>query len=279
MSAGQPSPASRGAERAPKAAAAGKTVKILGMDVPVQPWALACMSLVVVLVVTCMGGIYVWKNWKEAQAQVTNATSQVQDLHQQTQKLEKAKSDSEKSTLAKLEEYKNHFNEKGQVLTPPNGWVKVTTFPSDGCILISRKGTGDYNARIDDWILSPLRTPKSAPPDTKATPATFSNARPPSDIPQSAPAEPPVELRSTTLQQAIRRDFAQADRRLMPVQANCLNPHPGSFQSSWGAANGCWVPFFRKWPDGCNHYQWYNSCSGYWDKGIHWNFCAARHSR
>src|SRR5260370_9626119 len=130
MSAGHPSPANRGAERAPKAAAAGKTVKILGMDVPVQPWALACMSLVVVLVVTCMGGIYVWKNWKEAQAQVTNATSQVQDLHQQKSKLEKAKSDSEEAGRAKPAEKKKPFNEKRQRLPPPNARRTSTTYPS-----------------------------------------------------------------------------------------------------------------------------------------------------
>jgi hypothetical protein len=279
MSAGQPSPA-HGAAKAPKAVPAGKTVKILGMDVPVQPWALACMSLVAVLVVTCLGGIYVWKNWKEAKAQIDTLATQNKTLDAEKKPLEKVKKDSEQATRAKNNEYKVHFKEKGSTLSALNGLVTITSYPSDGCILISRKDVNPYNDPIDQWILSPLKASKSEPPDTAATPATFSNRRPPSGIPERAPAEPPAQLRSAALELSIRKDLGQVDRRLMPVQTtNCLNPHPGSFQSSWGAANGCWVPFFRKWPDGCNHYQWYNSCSGYWDRGIHWNFCAARHSR
>ena len=48
-------------------------------------------------------------------------------------------------------------------------------------------------------------------------------------------------------------------------QRRCQDPHPGQFQTWNGQQNGCWIQVWRKWPDGCQHYQWYNSCNGYWD--------------
>jgi hypothetical protein len=45
----------------------------------------------------------------------------------------------------------------------------------------------------------------------------------------------------------------------------CLNPHPGQFQWSYGQQNGCWIQVWRQFPDGCVHYQWFNTCGNYWD--------------
>src|SRR5262249_28071866 len=111
---------------------ADETIKFKDMELPVRPWAVACLSLLVVLLASCLGGIYVWKNWNEAKAQI-------HDLNTQKEKLEKIKTDSEQATLAKLQEYKNHFKEKGQVLTTPEASLKITAYSSDGCILINRK--------------------------------------------------------------------------------------------------------------------------------------------
>jgi hypothetical protein len=76
----------------------------------------------------------------------------------------------------------------------------------------------------------------------------------------------------------LQSDYNPSDRMLpalpgaavnVPVQGGCqrrcLDPHPGQFQSWNGQQNGCWIQVWRRWPEGCQHYQWFNSCNGYWD--------------
>ena len=66
-----------------------------------------------------------------------------------------------------------------------------------------------------------------------------------------------------------RHDFiSSAGSGIIPMQGcqgKCLDPHPGQFQAWNGQQNGCWVQVWRRWPEGCQHYQWYNACNGYWD--------------
>jgi len=62
-------------------------------------------------------------------------------------------------------------------------------------------------------------------------------------------------------------------------RGRCLDPHPGQFRQWSGQQNGCWVQVWRGWPEGCQHYQWYNSCNGYWDSypngapKVYWSCC------
>jgi|GEM_PF-2913766 len=62
-------------------------------------------------------------------------------------------------------------------------------------------------------------------------------------------------------------------------QRRCLDPHPGEFRWWNGQQNGCWIQVWRSWPDGCQHYQWFNSCNGYWDSypngapRVYWTCC------
>lgn len=66
---------------------------------------------------------------------------------------------------------------------------------------------------------------------------------------------------------------------VMGCQGRCADPHPGPFQFWNGQQNGCLVQVWRKWRDGCQHYQWYNSCNGYWDiypngaPRVYWTCC------
>jgi hypothetical protein len=59
----------------------------------------------------------------------------------------------------------------------------------------------------------------------------------------------------------------------------CLDPHPGEFRYWNGQQNGCWIQVWRAWPEGCRHFQWYNSCNGYWDSypngapRVYWDCC------
>ena len=59
----------------------------------------------------------------------------------------------------------------------------------------------------------------------------------------------------------------------------CLNPHPGRFNTWYGERRGCWIDVWRQWPDGCQHVQGFNSCSNYWDSNqdgsprVRWTNC------
>lgn len=60
----------------------------------------------------------------------------------------------------------------------------------------------------------------------------------------------------------------------------CLNPHPGNNFQSWnGTQNGCWLQVWRRWPEGCTHYQWFNTCYNVWDNNpdgspkVTWTCC------
>jgi hypothetical protein len=62
-------------------------------------------------------------------------------------------------------------------------------------------------------------------------------------------------------------------------QGQCVNPHPGAFKSWNEPVDGCRVKTWRQWPDGCLHYQGYNTCTGAWDNkpdgtpDVHWTCC------
>jgi hypothetical protein len=63
------------------------------------------------------------------------------------------------------------------------------------------------------------------------------------------------------------------------AQGRCQNPHPGEFKTIYGNKSGCWVEVLRQWPDGCEHVQMLNTCSGAWDANadgsprVRWTQC------
>ncbi len=66
----------------------------------------------------------------------------------------------------------------------------------------------------------------------------------------------------------------------LQAAGRCLNPHPGAFQTWYGARDGCWVEVWRKWPDGCLHKQMLDTCrGGIWDVNpdgtprVYWSVC------
>lgn len=73
--------------------------------------------------------------------------------------------------------------------------------------------------------------------------------------------------------------FISAVTQAPSCRGRCLDPHPGAFRQWTGQQNGCWVQVWRSWPEGCQHYQWYNSCNGYWDSypngapKVNWSCC------
>jgi len=58
------------------------------------------------------------------------------------------------------------------------------------------------------------------------------------------------------------------------AQGRCLANHGGRFSVSYGQKNGCMVPMFRTYEDGCVQSQRINSCNGildppFWVKCVH----------
>jgi hypothetical protein len=63
-----------------------------------------------------------------------------------------------------------------------------------------------------------------------------------------------------------------------PQQRRCSR-HAGNPKQWDGGKQGCWQQKFREWPDGCRHYQWFNTCSNVWDVDpdgtprLYWTVC------
>jgi hypothetical protein len=141
-------------------------------------------------------------------------------------------------------------------------------FPSDGCLLVSRVENSFFGSR---WIRDPEKYPISS---TASIPNGAIPAFQKSFEPKLRPAvyhtgEQQIEL------QTLER--ASSGPRLQPVQGGCMNPHPWSYNESWGPyINQCQQPVYRRWNDGCTHVQMYDHCANIWGP-IVWQFCAAYH--
>jgi hypothetical protein len=125
---------------------------------------------------------------------------------------------------------------------------------TDKCVyLIRREGGADHT----QWVKDPLYHNH----DNTQTARLGSSAD--SGIPQT----------SSNFFDVITPAYAQ-------VQPNgpqfCVNPHPhnNDFATWWGTPiDNCNTGFFRKFRDGCTHYQVYNRCANSWDERIFWTYC------
>jgi len=148
------------------------------------------------------------------------------------------------------------------------GVVKPRYYNSDQTIVVLWTPPGDQSPR-PHWILrSASKGPKdlawpSAPPKDSSGPHAL----------LKVPQLPVVHA---------------ADRNEMPTPpgyvaqacaGKCFNPHTGQYTQWNGAPNGCFLPVWRRWPEGCQHYQWFNTCSGTWDVNqdgtprVNWTCC------
>ena len=79
--------------------------------------------------------------------------------------------------------------------------------------------------------------------------------------------------------QQLTSIFPIAATQVPSCRGKCLDPHPGQFRFWYGQQNGCWIQVWRGWPEGCQHYQWFNSCNGAWDvypngaPHVYWTCC------
>lgn len=143
------------------------------------------------------------------------------------------------------------------------GSLVVKFYKSDGCLLVTRKNPGRYDVNIPYWV--PAATIEAEkPPGSTGAPASRLEQVLGSGY-MAAQIQPPT--------------LAVAHAATALPAGNCWDPHAGEFRWWNGQQNGCWLQIFRAWPDGCQHYQWFNSCNGYWDSNpngsprVYWTNC------
>lgn len=146
-----------------------------------------------------------------------------------------------------VEEYGLHSMEeptKHELFTDPDGVMSIRVY-ADHCVLIQRKTPRGVRTRL-------------VPDLTRDGTAHF-------DAPAAWSVIPPVYA---------------AEIEGPSCSRGCLNPHPGRFNSRYGAEKGGgWIEVWRQWPEGCTHVQMYNVRAQVWDTNqdgtprIHWTCC------
>lgn len=241
------------------------------LGIPLNGWAVFAVSLIAVCATLIHYSIRIYGDWQDEKgktAQVTTEKDKLASVNQIT------------STYTNLitQEMKKHENDKSghqfKIHSDNGGETVATYFESDGCIAISRPGPKlpylDHPGDRVEWSLGPSVEPKT---DHSTQVPASTRSKPRDDFLPSGSSEHALSLaRSDPRDSEVR-----STPRIMRVQAGCLNPHPWPFQSWWGPANGCFAQMYRKWADGCTHYQMYNSCTGQWDPRIYWTYCNPNH--
>jgi hypothetical protein len=176
---------------------------------------------------------------------------------------------------SRFKEYQNHFGKDANHTQKffdnvAQGSLQVSYYTSDGCLLVERKGPGQNQAIMRDWI--PAKAIRlDAPPGDMG------------EVKVSRLDAPTPENRQFLNAAYLPASFAPAGgvhARANEATVGCLDPHPGQFQTWNGQQNGCWIQVWRRWADGCQHFQWFNSCNGYWDNHpngaprVYWTNCA-----
>jgi hypothetical protein len=151
------------------------------------------------------------------------------------------------------------------------GEMKVRYYGSDGCVLIVRKQPGGSSRWIPHWI------PAVAGDDAPSPGRIAARTTPPVHT-AAAPGGSDVGLAFAGLRAAHAVGPLAAAAAGGGCGGRCTNPHAGSFETREGERKACWVQVWRQWPDGCAHYQWFNTCESYWDSDaegpkVHWTCC------
>lgn len=247
------------------------------LGIPLKGWAVFVISLIAVCAAFAHYSIGVLGDIADLKRNLASADTKTKQLA-----LAKSNSDaivldtSEQTDLITREIQKHAHDNSGKRFTvhkDPAGDVVATYFESDGCVALARPGPQlpylEHSGDRVKWFLAQTMGGEGQ--------QSVSSSRLP--MPKWQTGSSSIPWLDAVL---APRNFPPAEKvRLRNVNSqgpnNCLNPHPGPFQSSWGPARGCNAPLTRTWSDRCSHYQIYNSCSGKWDPTIHWTVCSANH--
>ena len=252
----------------------GKKKATTFLGVPLQGWAIAGISVVAVGWAAGWAFISLKGRFEEERYQVLA-------LQEKTTKQQAIIDSASVTTEIRISESEKHQKLRDafkifEIDRSSGHPVKAAYYSSDGCIRVTRSHGGSRPYGISDeqdlWIPDPSRQ-QVANNNLRDRPlldqVQDTNSR-------SRPLHPPEAAMHPRLKLA---SVGASDEHvvLKRIQAGCLNPHPWAFQTWWGPANGCFAPLYRRWNDGCTHYQIYNACNGIWNPSIYWTFCAAQH--
>jgi hypothetical protein len=288
----------RKAPTEPGERSATAVLKFMGMAIPLPQWA---VSIVAVFVIVFLP-VFLFVSVRHMQADVNKENVEINNERALSQAkaeeaaAKKALADAQKElqgTMAKMAEAQDnyiedtkHRGEAGEEYHRDKKIV-VTHYASDGCISVLRAGDG-----APKWNKEPAGNgAPSASPGPVDGGVTSGNLAPrPQPVAKlqgkaarsGLDASSGVKLTLVDFKGSLAEPAPQADS-VTPEHASlngrCLNPHPGKFTSSNGKVQGCWTQLWRKWPDGCTHYQWFNACSSTWDVDssgrarVYWTAC------
>jgi hypothetical protein len=214
-------------------------VKVLGLEIPLPAWAVTPVAVLAIVAAAIFLALNVVSNGTLRHAQA--------DLEKAKHDLKSAQDDL-RNARDDYDEYVRHASEVGSEFHhEPNLTVKY--YESDRCIYVLRASTGQW-----------LRDGSKRGPAGRSPGELGANRRPQSEIP-------------SVLTVLYRPGEEQSPK------GGCLNPHPGKYQTSDGQRRGCWLQVWRRWPDGCTHYQWFNTCAANWEldprgqPAVHWTVC------
>jgi hypothetical protein len=272
------------------------------MGVPLAKWAITAISFIFVCYVALHFGMKGYGEYQkvkqdnaELAANAAKLKNQNSDLVTHNAALQQTNQDLTAQTQAKITCANHSQDPPGEGVTmrlPPGqakSGVNVTLFKKDGCIHLVRDGApGAYGiiSTQDLWIPDPstqqatfaFRNGHPSPRDAMDDPLKFSvsKLRPGNagQMPLVVASFPPGSATLLPASYSLPKTGPQLTTVQHVEQNKCANPHPGSFTSKWGTPNGCIVPLYRTWKDGCQHSQLYNSCLGKWDKRINWMRCS-----
>ncbi len=247
------------------------------MGIPLRGWAVFAVSFIVVAFAAVHFGIKLYGDLQEA----LKDKAKLADTAKKTAAINEDTSSYANAITREMDFHKKDGSgHRFSIHRDKLGETFATFFDSDGCIAIARPGVPlPYLPKpqtILEWSLAPEKRPPSKPP-SEALPLA---ARSPASLPTPRANGDHQRGHILPVREVANPDMrADSEPQLIRVQGGCWNsgPHPWPFTTWWGPANGCWAPFYRRWNDGCTHYQMFNTCSGQWDPRIYWTFCNPQH--
>lgn len=261
------------------------------LGVTLKGWAISAISLIAVLTAVGTGSFTVYGKYESVNAELASHKAKDASIIAQNSVLESQLQKVTDVTKKKLTEAQKHINsrdrfERNTIENSPE-IVTADFYPSDGCIHISRtqppqqipnhksKDEVHYGSEQDIWIPDPNFNFNSG--SVKTDPSLNSSA---TTTEQLTPSEITDPLRNAKNTKKISNSSSSSPSLLKKAgmfQGTCLNPHPGYFQVQNVPVNACEVQVWRRFVDGCTHYQMYNACTGQWAPGVVWTFCVVQH--
>jgi len=221
----------------------------LSVRIPLPKWAIAALSVFLVIALVTLGGyvasVYVLnKQWL--------ARSKVSEY---------------------AENYKHSLEgpelKESQLVTFLDGTtVTVNHFKSDGCNQIVRHSP--LNSKTDGiWMFGPLLAPDKQSAIGTNNEEHLKLGRKNPDL-RASLADPDRAFPGSETDNRLKLIYVQGqitpeEYKEVQYGGRCLNPHPGPWNEKPEPVGQCATRVWRYFADGCIHFQFFNPCTGTWD--------------